>query len=302
MTSGGEPEGAPPGSGFEHQWNSQIYSPPYGGRNDWASRRPTLTSAPSVIRYGETFQVTMAPNASSGRPIAKVMMIAGGAVTHSINEKQEVYECDFQHVSGNTYNVTPPPATKWLTPGHYMLFAVDDTDEGAGTRIKGIPSISKWVQLKDFEQIFITSGQLVGGSSLSPISWTKEDSLLLGDNKYLGTRLSYGPGFIGPRVEVAFNGLADTVNPIKVRLRIQARSTSTARLLVYFKNFKTNAYVQIGSHHDVTNADKDFEIVADNHDFVSPSGEISARVNFRAMSPSFTTPAIFIDLAELGAR
>jgi hypothetical protein len=207
-----------------------------------------------------------------------------------------------EHVSGNTYNVTPPPATKWLTPGHYMLFAVDDTDEGAGTRIKGIPSISKWVQLKDFEQIFITSGQLVGGSSLSPISWTKEDSLLLGDNKYLGTRLSYGPGFIGPRVEVAFNGLADTVNPIKVRLRIQARSTSTARLLVYFKNFKTNAYVQIGSHHDVTNADKDFEIVADNHDFVSPSGEISARVNFRAMSPSFTTPAIFIDLAELGAR
>jgi hypothetical protein len=302
MTSGGEPEGAPPGSGFEFQWNSQIYSPPYGGRNDWATRRPTLSAAPTVIRYGETFQVTMAPNATSGRPITKLMLVSSGAVTHAFNGRQEVIELDFQHVSGNTYNVTPPPAPKHATPGYYMLFAVDNTDEGTGTRIKGIPSLSKWVQLKDFEQIFVSNGQLLGGIPLGQILWTKEDSLLLGDNKYLANGIRYGPGFTGPRVETIFTGIAETPNPTKVRLRVQAKCTSTARLTVYFKNVSTGLWVQAGDPLDVTQSDKDFEIVVDNNNFIAGNGELSARVHFRAMSPSFVTPSVSIDLAELGVR
>lgn len=304
MTSGGEPEGAAPGSGFEFQWNSQIYSPPYGGRNDWATRRPNLTTVPAVIRYGETFQVTMSPNGTSSRPITKMMMIAGGAVTHALSGRQEVYQCDFVHVSGNTYNVTPPPAPKHATPGYYLLFAVDDTDEGGAgvTRIKGIPSLAKWVQLKDFEQIFVTNGQLLGGIPLGGIDWSKEDSLVLGDNRYLANGIRYGPGFTGPRVETIFTGTALTPAPTKVRLRIQAKCTSTARLTVSFKNVGTGLWVQAGPQLDVTNVDQDFEIVADNANFVAGNGEINARVHFRAMSPSFTTPSVSIDLAEFGVR
>jgi hypothetical protein len=302
MTSGGEPEGAPPGSGFEFQWNSQMYSPPYGGRNDWATRRPTLSAAPTVIRYGETFQVSMSPNGASGRPITKLMLVSAGAVTHALNGRQEVIELDFQHVSGNTYNVTPPPAPKHATPGYYMLFAADDTDEGTGTRIKGIPSYAKWVQLKDFEQIFVTDGQLLGGIPLGQILWTKEESLLLGDNKYLANGIRYGPGFTGPRVETVFTGIADTPSPTKVRLRVQAKCTSTARMTVYFKNVSTGQWVQIGNFLDVTQTDQDFEVVADNDNFVAANGELSARVHFRAMSPSFVTPSVSIDLAELGVR
>jgi hypothetical protein len=158
------------------------------------------------------------------------------------------------------------------------------------------------VQLKDFEQIFITDGQLLGGVATGSILWTKENSLVLADNKYLGNSIRYGPGFTGQRVEEVLTGVAQTPNPTKVRLRIQAKCTSTARLTVFFQDVNTQAWVQIGNFHDVTNSDKDFEIVTDNNNFVTAGGQIKARVHFRAMSPSFTTPSVSIDLAELGAR
>jgi hypothetical protein len=302
MTSGGEPEGAGAGTGFEWQWVSQFYSPPYGGRNDWASRRPNLSTVPTIIRYGETFQVTMSPNGTSGRPIDKLILISSGAVTHALNGRQEVYELDFEHVSGNTYNVTPPPAPKHATPGYYMLFAVDDTDEGTGTRIKGIPSFAKWVQLKDYEQIFVTNGQVLGGVAQGgTILWTKEDSLVLGDNKYLGNGFRYGPGFTSPRVEIVFMGKATTPSPTKVRLRLQVKTNSNTEMTTWFKNITTGLWVQVNQQSTI-NGEQDYEVLADNANFVDAQGNLSAKVYFRQTSPSFANPAVHIDLAEFGVR
>ena len=301
MTSGGEPEPeGPPVS----QWVSQFYSPPYGGRDDWETRRPTLSGVPAIIRYGEPFQVTMSPNATSGRPIKKVMLMSGGAVTHAINERQEIYECDFSHVSGNTYLVTPPPMPKDATPGYYMMFAVDDADEGGivPTRIIGIPSFATWVQLKDFEQIFVTNGQVLGGFATQSLNWTKANSLLLADNQYFGGEFRYGPGLTGSRVELVFSGIAKTPAPTKVRLRVQAWSTSQAQMTTYFKNVTTGAWAQVGSPQTLSNTDKDLEVVADNANFVDASGNISAKVHFRRIAPSIVTPSVKIDVAELGVR
>ncbi|MDQ2986873.1 MAG: galactose oxidase early set domain-containing protein [Armatimonadota bacterium] len=304
MTAGGEPEGGAAGTGYEWQKVPQIYSPPYGGRADWITRRPSLSAVPGVLRYGETFQVTMSPNATSGRPITRLIMCTPAASTHAFNGRQEMYELEFVHVSGNTYDVTPPAATKLATPGHYMVFAVDDTDDGpAGeTRIKGIPSVCKWVQLKDFEQVLVTGGRIARGSSLNSIDWTKPFELLLGDNDYLGDALRYGPGFSFPTVEVEFEGDAVATTASKVRLRVQAKGSTLANMWVYLKKRTSGLWTLVDGPLSVVQSDKDFETVVDNDDYLGPNGEITAKIAFRQMSPGFSTPSIFVDLAEFGVR
>lgn len=304
MTGGGEPEGGAVGSGFEFQRVSQIFSPPYGGREDWATRRPVLNSAPSVIRYGEPFTVTMTPNATSGRPITKLFMMSPAVMTHAYNQRQDAYELDFEHIGGNSYLVTPPDATKLALPGHYMLFAVDNTDDGTPgeTRIKGIPSICKWVQLKDFELIFVHGGRLASGSSTGEIRWKEPVEFLIADNKYAGGALRYGPGLAGPTLDVEFEGEATTPNPTKVRFRIQARGNSNAMLTVFLKKRSTGIFTSVQSGLQVSSTEKDFVVTVDNADYVGANGEITARARFRQTGPALATPSIFIDVAEFGVR
>ena len=304
MNSGGEPEGFPAGSGYEWQWVSQFFSPPYGGRADWASRRPDLISVPSIIRYGEAFNITMAPNGASQRPIKRLMLCSPGPVTHAISGRQEIYELDFAQVSGNIYRVTPPAATKHATPGYYMLFAVDDTDDGpqGETRIKGIPSFAKWVQLKDFEQIFVTGGQVLRGSPDTMIDWQRPSDLLLADNIYLGTQIRYAPGFTGSTVEVQFEGDAVATSAAKVRLSLQLKASGQAAMRVYFKKRGTGAWAQIGPSHSVGIAEQNYEIVASNDDLLGPNGEITAKIDFKQTAPSFSSPSVKIDLADVGIR
>ena len=62
------------------QNSAQIYSPPYL----FKGARPTITSAPASVAYGETFTVST-PDAAD---IVKVTWIRPGAVTHAFDESQ----------------------------------------------------------------------------------------------------------------------------------------------------------------------------------------------------------------------
>jgi hypothetical protein len=303
MTAGGEPEGGAVGTGFEWQKVPQIYSPPYGGRADWMTRRPTLGGLPASVGYGNTFIVTMTPNATSNEPITRLMMISPGAVTHAFNERQEVFELDYVHLSGNSYRVTAPASTKLATPGYYMVFAVDATDDGTpgDTRIKGIPSVCKWIQIKDFEQILVTGGRIARGSTSSTINWSEPSELLLGENTYLGTAVFYGPWLNGPRAEIEFEGTASGPNWTKVRFSTQLKVLGDAQMKVFFKDQTTNAWVLVDTL-STTSLERNFEVVATNTDFVSPSGKIAAKLEFRQTAPALSTPRVFIDVAEFGVR
>ena len=109
--------------------SAEIYSPPYLFRGS----RPTITSAPAGITYGQSFFVGT-PDATS---ISQVTFIALGSVTHGFNMGQHISRPLFSQATGGL-NVTAPSNPNTTPPGYYMLFILNSN---------GIPSIAKIVQI-----------------------------------------------------------------------------------------------------------------------------------------------------------
>ena len=107
-----------------NQLNAEFYSPPYLFKGP----RPSITSAPATLTYGQVFTV-QTPDAAR---IASVSLIRYGAVTHSINMAQVFLPLTFAAGSGSL-TVTAPANGNLAPPGYYMLFIVDSN---------GVPSIA----------------------------------------------------------------------------------------------------------------------------------------------------------------
>ncbi len=110
-------------------FNYQIFSPPYLFKGP----RPTITSAPASVGYGQTFGV-FTPDGSSIRSVA---LIAPAAVTHAFDQNARYVPVSFG-LTGGGIAVTAPPNGNTAPPGPYMLFVVND---------KGVPSVASWVNV-----------------------------------------------------------------------------------------------------------------------------------------------------------
>ena len=121
--------GSGDGQGAPRQLNAQLFSPPYL----FAGPRPTIGSAPGVLRYGTRFQVAT-PAAAS---IEKVSLIRLGSATHSFDANQRYISLPFTPGSG-ALTVAGPPGRNLVPPGHYMLFILNGSD---------VPSVARIVQV-----------------------------------------------------------------------------------------------------------------------------------------------------------
>jgi hypothetical protein len=110
--------------------NGQIYSPPYLFRGG----RPTVTTSPKTIHYGERFTVET-PDAAT---ISQVTLLHPGAVTHAFDQGQRFVRLAFV-VEGGNLQVTAPPNGNIAPPGHYMLFILSE---------KGAPSLARAVTIQ----------------------------------------------------------------------------------------------------------------------------------------------------------
>jgi hypothetical protein len=117
------------GGGFD-QKTYEIYSPPYLFKGP----RPTISSAPTTVAYGQAFQV-QSPDAGS---VTKVSFIRLGSVTHAFDESQRFLSLSYT-VSGNALTVTAPASGNLAPPGHYLLSLVNG---------EGVPSVSKIIQIR----------------------------------------------------------------------------------------------------------------------------------------------------------
>jgi hypothetical protein len=119
-----------PSADFDtNQLNAEIYSPPYL----FKGARPSITSAPASVTYGQTFSV-QTPNAGT---IARVRWIRLGSVTHSVDMNQRINKLSFTQGSG-VLNVTAPTSRNLCPPGHYMLFILN---------ANGVPSVARIIQI-----------------------------------------------------------------------------------------------------------------------------------------------------------
>jgi hypothetical protein len=123
------PDGRVLTTGGDNQLNAEIYSPPYL----FKGARPTISSAPASVGYGQTFFVQTA-NAAS---IAKVTWIRLPSVTHAFDMNQRINRLSFSQAAGGL-NVTAPANANLCPPGHYMLFILDGN---------GVPSVAKIIQI-----------------------------------------------------------------------------------------------------------------------------------------------------------
>src|SRR5215472_17114050 len=112
----------------------EIYQPPYLFNSDGTmATRPTITSAPSSISYGNTFNV-QTPDAAN---IAHVVLVRNGTVTHAFGTDQREVEMSFTANSG-ALTVTAPPNGNVAPPGYYMLLILNSA---------GVPSLANFVQV-----------------------------------------------------------------------------------------------------------------------------------------------------------
>ena len=100
----------------------EIYKPPYFFKGS----RPTITSAPSGVLYGSTFDVAT-PDASN---ISSVRLIRLPALTHIVDGNMRSVELPFTK-SGDHISVTTPTNPSVVPPGDYYLFI--NTGTGADT-------------------------------------------------------------------------------------------------------------------------------------------------------------------------
>ena len=133
----------------------EIYQPPYlftstGG----LATRPSITSAPSSITYGNTFTV-QTPNASS---ISSVVLVRNGTVTHAFGMDQRMVGMSFTAGSGSL-TVTAPPNGNIAPPGYYMLFILNSS---------GVPSVAQMVQISPMvSSVVPNSGSTAGGTAVT---------------------------------------------------------------------------------------------------------------------------------------
>jgi len=112
----------------------EIYQPPYLFNADGSlATRPSISSAPSNISYGNMFTV-QTPDAAS---ISSVVLVRNGAVTHSFGMDQREVGVSFTAGTGSL-NVTAPPDSNIAPPGYYMLFLLNNF---------GVPSVATFVQI-----------------------------------------------------------------------------------------------------------------------------------------------------------
>jgi hypothetical protein len=121
-------------SGSTYEPRMEVYQPAYlFDSNGNLAVRPTVTSAPSFVNFGQAFTVGT-PDAAN---IASVALMRPGAVTHAFNMDQRLVELSFTVGSG-TLSVTAPPNANIAPPGYYMLFLLNSS---------GVPSVATFIQL-----------------------------------------------------------------------------------------------------------------------------------------------------------
>jgi hypothetical protein len=110
----------------------EIYKPAYLFNPDGTpATRPSITSAPASVSYGESFNLTTPDN------IVSVVLVRNGTVTHAFGMDQREVGLSFTAGSGSL-TVTAPPNGNIAPPGYYMLFLLNQS---------GVPSVASFIQI-----------------------------------------------------------------------------------------------------------------------------------------------------------
>jgi hypothetical protein len=110
--------------------NHEIFQPPYL----FKGARPTITSAPTSVGYGQEFAVAT-PNAAQ---VTTVRWTHIGTVTHAFDFGQRANTLSFTPTATGV-DVTAPSGPNLAPPGYYILFILNRN---------GVPSVGKIIKVQ----------------------------------------------------------------------------------------------------------------------------------------------------------
>ncbi len=111
----------------------QVFTPPYLYNPDGTlAQRPSITTAPSIANVGSAVSVTTTTG------ITKFSLIKMSALTHDLNSDLRYLAVPFTSAGANQYQLTLTSNVNVLTPGYWMLFALNS---------QGVPSVAKVIQI-----------------------------------------------------------------------------------------------------------------------------------------------------------
>ncbi|KAK8503032.1 hypothetical protein V6N13_015178 [Hibiscus sabdariffa] len=124
---------------FPTELRLEAFSPEYLSP-DRANIRPEIKGIPNMVRYGETFEVSV----SVPLPVVGIVEVNFGSApfaTHSFSQGQRLVKLTVTPSipDNGRYRIkcTAPPNGAVAPPGYYMAFAVN----------QGVPSVARWVHL-----------------------------------------------------------------------------------------------------------------------------------------------------------
>jgi hypothetical protein len=110
-------------------FTAQVFTPPYLFDPDGTlAARPTISSAPSRISYGQLFTVET-PDAGS---VARGTLVRLSSVTHAFNQSQLIYPLTFSAGGSTSLTAAGPTSANLAPPGPYMLFLVNGSGVPSG--------------------------------------------------------------------------------------------------------------------------------------------------------------------------
>ena len=114
--------------------NAEIFSPPYLFNADGtAAKRPSINSAPSLAALGSSISITADTQSLTFEALRM------SSVTHTINSDQRRIPLAATSSSPAAYKLKLPSDPGVVTPGYYMLFAIN---------AKGTPSIARIIKIR----------------------------------------------------------------------------------------------------------------------------------------------------------
>ena len=244
------------------QRDPEIYSPPYL----FKGARPTITSAPTSVAYGQSFVVQ-----TDAATISKITMLRLSSVTHAFNMSQYINELSFSQTAGDL-NVTAPPNGNVAPPGYYLLFILNGS---------GVPSVAEFVQLVGTAApdttpptVSITApadGATVSGTAVT-VSATAADNV--------------GVAGVQFKLDGANLGAEDTTSPYSVTWNTTTATNGSHTLTAVARDAAGNTTTSAGVSVTVNNAAPSCTQTPLNVSAATSDGGFAYRVN-----GSFGTPA-----------
>lgn len=179
--------------------SGEIFSPPYL----FAPSRPTITTAPTAVTFGQTFFVAT----PDGANVSQVSWIRLPATTHAFNQNQRINFLTFTQTDGGL-NVTAPTDGNHAPPGHYMLFLLDQNKTPS---VAAIIRLDSSIQSAPAAPTNLTAAAVSGGQV--NLSWTNPANNQTGfliERSPDGANFSQIASTIGATTTYSDTGLAAT--------------------------------------------------------------------------------------------